>query len=180
MRNIEIKAKICNVQSLKMKVELLCGNKPERLSQEDIYFDVKGKRKKLRVFTQTYGELIEYSREDKLGPKLSQYSICKTDNPESVFQKLSQTHRIKKIVRKNREVYMLNRARIHLDSVEKLGDFIELEVVLKSSESEEDGVMEARNILKALNLEKIEFIEGSYEDLLDNSSLYDSTPSFYR
>lgn len=179
MRNIEIKAKVSSINSLRQKIELLCGDQSERLEQEDIYFDVEGRRKKLRIFTRNYGELIEYSRENKLGPKLSEYTISKINDPKEIFEKLCKLHRVKKIIKKTRYVYMFNRTRIHLDTVEGLGGFIELEVVLSDMENENDGVTEAKKILRLLNLEDAEFIKGSYDDLLEKGSSGYLIPSFF-
>jgi hypothetical protein len=46
-------------------------------------------------------------------------------------------------VRKRRSVVMVGRTRVHLDAVEGLGDFMELEVVLRDGEPDADGAAEA-------------------------------------
>ena len=68
-------------------------------------------------------------------------------------------------VRKRRHLFMLGRTRVHLDDVEKLGSFLELEVVLKEGESESDGETEAEKILGDLGLAGAERIAGSYSNM---------------
>ena len=68
-------------------------------------------------------------------------------------------------VAKARHLFLLGRTRIHLDRVEDLGDFLELEVVLEAHESEVIGETEAEQILRALGLEKAPRIPGSYLEL---------------
>lgn len=167
-RNIEIKARIKNAPLARLKIESLCASTPERLFQEDIYFNVSGKRKKLRVFNQESGQIIEYIRANTRGPKLSTYSIVNTRFSKKAFDELSAKHGVSNIVRKDRLVYMYDRTRIHLDTVAMLGHFIELEVVLREDEMEEDGVLEAHNLINAIGLEVGEFISCSYLDLIEH------------
>jgi adenylate cyclase class IV len=60
----------------------------------------------------------------------------------------------------------MERTRIHLDRVEGLGDFIELEVVLSEGEPAEAGVNVARELLAKLGIPPEQLIEGAYVDLL--------------
>jgi adenylate cyclase class IV len=61
---------------------------------------------------------------------------------------------------------MAGRTRIHLDRVEGLGDFVELEVVLSEGETTESGVMVAHELLARLGISPQQLIEGAYVDLL--------------
>lgn len=45
-------------------------------------------------------------------------------------------------VRKQRSLYIVGRTRVHLDIVEDLGHFVELEVVLREDEPTEHGIAE--------------------------------------
>ncbi len=60
----------------------------------------------------------------------------------------------------------LGRTRIHLDEVEGLGDFMELEVVLREGESAEDGVREAESLMARLQVKPSQLIDRAYIDLL--------------
>lgn len=69
-------------------------------------------------------------------------------------------------VRKHRTLYLVDRTRVHLDRVEDLGHFLELEVVMSSSESSQSGVEVAYRLLDRLGIELSQLIEGAYVDLL--------------
>ena len=72
-------------------------------------------------------------------------------------------------VRKERVLLLVNdggfTTRIHLDRVEGLGDFMELEVVLQDGQSDADGADEANRLMRALSLGEAERISGAYLDL---------------
>ena len=55
---------------------------------------------------------------------------------------------------------------MHLDRVEGLGDFLELEVVLTEKEASEDGAAVADELLRKLGIPSENLIEGAYVDLL--------------
>ena len=69
-------------------------------------------------------------------------------------------------VRKMRTLFLVGRTRIHLDRVEGLGHFLELEVVLEEGEPLEAGMREAHDIMARLGVEPFQLIEGAYLDLL--------------
>ena len=63
---------------------------------------------------------------------------------------------------KARHLFMLGRTRVHLDQVAGLGDYLELEVVLREGEAPSGGEQEAHEILKNLGLADAPRIPGSY------------------
>ena len=69
-------------------------------------------------------------------------------------------------VRKTRTLFLAGRTRIHLDRVQGLGDFLELEVVLGEGESVEAGTEVAWDLLSRLDVSKERLVEGAYVDLL--------------
>ena len=60
---------------------------------------------------------------------------------------LSRALGVRGAVRKLRTVYIAGQTRIHLDDVEDLGQFVELEVVLESGQSNADGVKIAHDLI---------------------------------
>ncbi len=63
-------------------------------------------------------------------------------------------------------LFLVGRTRIHLDVVEGLGEFLELEVVLREGESAEQGIAEARRIMAQLGVVPQQLIRGAYVDHL--------------
>ena len=69
-------------------------------------------------------------------------------------------------VQKQRRLYLAGNTRIHLDRVEGLGNFVELEVVLREGETQEQGEATANRILDHLGIEASQLVAGAYFDLL--------------
>ena len=61
---------------------------------------------------------------------------------------------------------MIGRTRVHLDRVDGLGTYVELEVVLRDDESAADGDAEAARLMDALGIAESDLVEGAYADLL--------------
>jgi len=164
--NVEIKAKIGDFSRLKQLVEKLSDTPCEVLVQEDTFFNISRGRLKLRVLAADRGQLIFYEREDSPAPKQSDYVISTTSEPSSLKAVLTTALGIRGIVRKRRLVYEIGETRIHLDEVEGLGTFVELEVVLGTDESVEGGETKAVKLMAKLGIEQGDLVEGAYIDLL--------------
>ena len=83
-QNVEIKAYATDFVVQCKIARSLSDGEPEVIYQKDIFFNVPEGRLKLRVFTQDRAELIYYPRSDQYGPKISQYEISKTNDPEGL------------------------------------------------------------------------------------------------
>lgn len=166
-RNIEIKAIASDFSKQKKIAESLSEKKPKILKQEDYYFKIDKGRLKLRVLSINKGELIYYERPDDTGPKLSSYQIYKTDTPNKLINVLDSSYGIRNIVRKTRYLYLHKRTRIHMDVVDSLGEFIELEVVLGRNDDLSKGEQDAEYLIKRLGIKDTDLIGSSYIDLLE-------------
>jgi predicted adenylyl cyclase CyaB len=62
---------------------------------------------------------------------------------------------------------MVGQTRVHLDDVDGLGQFMELEVVLRDGQSDAQGQAIANDLMKKLGIESTDLIEGAYMDLLE-------------
>jgi predicted adenylyl cyclase CyaB len=165
-KNIEIKAKVRNIEVLRSKIEDLYNIKAEKIFQVDTFFNIEKGRLKLRTFSNTKGELIYYLRNNSAGPKRSDYFIYKTDNPEELKKLLEISLGIRGVVRKKRLLYLVENTRIHLDEVEELGSFLELEVVLNPEQNENEGKQIAKGFMRKLELDEKDLIDLAYIDLL--------------
>ncbi len=111
------------------------------------------------------GQLIYYSRPDDAGPKVSDYWISDTGSPAAMRETLARALGVVGRVRKHRRLYLVDRTRIHLDNVEGLGSFVELEVVLGEGESALQGAEIARQIMKSLGIRESQLVREAYVDL---------------
>ena len=165
-RNIEIKARIASVEAVAAKAAAVATEGPIDILQDDTFFRCDNGRLKLRAFSAAAGELIFYRRPDQQGPKESFYLRSPTTEPETLRESLTLAYGQSGRVRKHRTLFLAGRTRIHLDRVEGLGDFLELEVVLGENETSDVGVREAHELMAALGVEPGQLIEGAYVDLL--------------
>ena len=165
-RNIEIKARVDDLAAVEARAAAIATEGPHELAQDDTFFACADGRLKLRQFGDGRGELIHYSRADASGPKLSDYRISPTHSPETLRETLTRALGTAGRVRKQRRLYIAGRTRIHLDDVEGLGTFVELEVVLSASDTLENGEAEAKRIMDALGIGASQLVRGAYVDLL--------------
>jgi len=164
-RNVEIKARAGDFAAQREKAGELSGAPPELLDQEDTFFRTKRGRLKIRRFSENEGELIYYERPDVQGPTESRYMIIPTREPVVLRDALSKALGISGVVRKRREVYHVAGTRVHMDTVEGLGEFIELEAVLGTDESREDSHARVRELSTALGIGEADLIDCAYIDL---------------
>ena len=168
--NIEIKARVRDFEQIRSRAEKMSDTPVEILPQEDIFFNVEKGRLKLRILSPDQSQLIYYTRPDQQGPKRSDYHISRSPDPQNLKRVLELAYGIRGIVRKTRYLYLVGQTRIHLDDVEGLGHFMELEVVLENGQSDADGQKIAEDLMAALGVEKADLIHGAYMDLLEKAS----------
>jgi predicted adenylyl cyclase CyaB len=166
-RNIEIKAGVNDLPALAAQIAALADSGPIEIFQDDTFFACPDGRLKLRMFDATRGELIYYRRPDQTGPKTSFYRIAPTASPDALRKVLTLAHGQTGRVIKQRTLYLIGRTRAHLDRVEQLGTFMELEVVLGDDESTEAGQQEAAALMQRLGIQPDQLIDRAYTDLLD-------------
>lgn len=165
-RNIEIKARLDSVAALVPRVAAIATEGPVEIAQDDTFFSCSEGRFKLRAFSATAGELIFYRRADLPGAKESFYVRSPTADPGSLRAALGLACGVTGRVVKRRTLYMVGRTRVHLDRVDGLGEFLELEVVLRDGETAEAGIREAHELMQRLGLDDAQLVEGAYIDLL--------------
>lgn len=168
-RNVEIKARVRDPDALRVSVEALADGPGEILDQEDVFFHAPKGRVKLRTFPDGRGELIAYDRSDETGPSLSSFHVHRTENPVGLKSFLTDVLGVRGVVRKRRLLYRIGQTRIHLDEVEGLGPFLELETVLTDTQPEEDGVRIATDVLAKLEIPDEDRIDCAYIDLLEGA-----------
>ncbi len=166
MRNIEIKVKVEDLDEV-LHLALQLGARDQNIQVDtDTYFRVPHGRLKLRVHEGVpLGTLIAYQRPDDIVSRISDYTLVQIDDPDSLRLALTQSLGILVTVRKSRRVLLYGATRIHLDDVEGLGRFVELETVL-NEQTVGEAEVEHRHVLDALRLNQAEPVPVSYSDLL--------------
>ena len=168
MKNLEIKIKLDNNYDNNYDINKLKQYYSTTLTQEDIYFisDSTWEKLKIRIEPeQTYA--IYYKRELKSDEKISQYEFYPIDNFEQFMKVFGKHLQMETIVKKRRKVYLYKNARIHIDDVDNLGMFLEVEVVISSEEEENSSHDLMKEILELIfRNESYDKIDCGYRDLL--------------
>jgi len=168
--NVEIKAKLRDREAVETLVRERADHGPELIVQEDVFFPSATGRLKLRRFSEDRGELIFYRRLDTEGPVQSDFFKAPTADPAAMVAAMKAALGEIGTVRKRRTLYLVGQTRIHLDEVDGLGDWIELEVVLEPGQSSDDGARIARELMAALGIKEADLEARAYIDLLTASA----------
>ena len=165
-KNLEIKVRIKNTDKVRKLAKEFCkGKKHETLiqKQEDIYYKVKKGRLKLRIIDSKKGNLIHYYRGNKELKRVSEYTIAETYTPAAMDSILGSLFGKLVTVKKTREIFITDNTRIHIDSVNGLGKFLEFEVIFNSLAK---AKKEMKKLIEYFMLDEKQFIKVSYSDLL--------------
>jgi predicted adenylyl cyclase CyaB len=165
-RNVEIKARLDELESRIARAEKISGGPGVTIEQEDVFFRCDSGRLKLRLLSDGQAELIHYRRPDRAGPKTSDYVVVGITEPVALRRVLDRAFGEIGVVRKIRRLFIAGRTRIHLDTVEGLGHFLELEVVLAEGEDVLGAEREAAELMSRLGIDDSSLVSAAYVDLL--------------
>lgn len=166
MKNIEIKARYPDLERAREIVRQLDARYEATYHQVDTYFYVQYGRFKLREFDDHPTQLIYYIRPDVAEPKASEYEIYPVTQAAQLKSMLSAALGVWKVVDKQREVYWVENVRIHLDQVRNLGNFLELEGVVKSKREASATETRVSKLLSLFHISKDALLTNSYSDLI--------------
>ena len=164
--NFEIKFRVANLGEVQQKASQLASSGPTELVQEDVFFPVSKGRLKLRKFDDGNAELIAYDREDSSDVRQSKWFAYPTADANQLEAVLVESLGKGIVVRKNRTLYLVGSTRIHLDTVDELGTFVELEVMIEKGLSVGEAKAVADGLIDDLGLDRCERISVAYADLL--------------
>ncbi len=162
------------IDDLRARVESLVCAPILRLHQVDTYFRVERGRLKVREIRAGHdpglterAELIAYARPTDRGSRWSSYQVIPIAGhaAPALLAGLSMTHDQVARVDKVREVAIVGQTRVHLDVVDRLGTFVELETVI-STQPEDEAAAEHRRVIDLLGLDRFPSVAGSYSDLV--------------
>jgi homotetrameric cytidine deaminase len=128
-RNVELKARDPHPERSLERARALGAEDRGELRQRDTYFAAPNGRLKLREQDPGGAELIAYERPDAADARESRYRIVAVEDPAAIREALDAALGTVVVVDKRRRLLEWQGVRIHLDDVEGLGAFVELEGV---------------------------------------------------
>lgn len=168
MQNIEFKAELRDPELARLKCRALDAQLHGTIEQTDTYYRQADGRLKKRESPGEPTEWIYYDRPDRVTPRMSHYMRYSDEQARTRWGVLPLREWI--VVRKVREVWLLDQTRIHLDEVRDLGSFIEFEAMV----SREQPLDQCRRMVARLREEFQpalgEAIASGYADLLDSAT----------
>ena len=165
--NVEIKAKCHNTEKIRDILNAKGANYKGVDNQTDTYFHCANGRLKLRQGN-IENSLIFYNRENKAGPKSSDIAFSKVAIDTQIKNVLSKALGVFIEVKKAREIYFIENVKFHIDTLENLGDFVEIEAIDdKGIYSEEELEEQCKFYLELFCIEPKDLITHSYSDMLN-------------
>jgi adenylate cyclase, class 2 len=161
-RNVEVKARVADLGRVRALAESLGARDAGVLEQTDRYYELDGGRRlKLRTMPGRPAELIRYDRPETSGIRPSDYEITSVREDDACLVPKSKPVAV---VTKRRELLLLDNVRIHLDTVDGLGTFVELEAVLDATHDDATCTAQVVRLVDALGLH--DQVRASYGDMV--------------
>ena len=165
--NLEIKARCADLDAARARASRIATERVGVDRQVDTYFRTRSGRLKLRESSLWGGQLVPYLRPDSRGPKLADYRVVPVEDPLGLKALLGQILGVHRVVEKQREIFLYENVRIHLDRVKGLGSFLELEAVFDGSRN---ALAEQRRkldfLMQEIGVREEDLVSASYEGLL--------------
>lgn len=166
--NLEIKARCRDLEAARRRAEAIATEYLGLDHQVDTYFVTRQGRLKLRESSLSGGQLVPYLRPDQPGPKRSDYRVIPVEEPASLKALLTEILGRHRVVDKQREIFLFENVRIHLDRVKGLGSFLELEAVFDGSPgAEPEQQRKVDWLMKELGVAEDDLLATSYEALVE-------------
>jgi adenylate cyclase, class 2 len=164
--NIEIKARTRNTDAIRQY--LMDNNAALRGvdEQTDTYFNVADGRMKLRQGN-VENNLIFYKRIETAGLKQSEVELMATPDAASLKSILLKALGARAVVKKKREIYYIGNVKFHLDEVDRLGSFVEIEASNQFDDISESRLREqCAAYMKAFGVSESDLVNESYSDMV--------------
>jgi predicted adenylyl cyclase CyaB len=167
--NFEFKARAENLASLENKLLELHPEFVGEDLQTDTYFNVAKGRLKLREGN-IENSLIYYERQDAADAKVSHIILYKHPADASLKEILIKVHGVKVVVKKVRRIYFIENVKFHFDTVDPLGNFIEVEAIDSTGEIGIETLKEqCQEFADLFRIKDSDYESHSYSDLLLNT-----------
>ena len=165
--NVEIKARCSNPDFIRDYLKEQHASFKGTDHQIDTYFNVPKGRLKLRE-GKIENNLIYYQREDKQGPKKCEYHLYPTTMNSPIKALLTDALGIRIVVDKQREIYFIENVKFHIDNVDGLGSFVEIEAIDQWGTIGEGRLeQQCQDYLAQLQISSDDLLTVSYADLME-------------
>jgi predicted adenylyl cyclase CyaB len=165
MRNYEIKTRPRDWDRVEEGLATLGARRAGILVQHDVFYRTHAGRLKLRLTPDGRGELIHYRRRDTARIRRSEYALVQVKDGIAMTALLDSALGRCGEVRKTRRLYRLDNVRIHLDEVEGLGRFLEVEAIVDGKHSERDCRTAATRVLAQCGIAVRDRLAVAYVDM---------------
>ncbi len=164
--NIEIKAHCRHPERVRRVLQEAGAVFRGTDEQMDVYFRVPKGRLKLRQGT-IENALIFYERPNEAGPKRSDVFLYPASDSGLLREVLEKALGILAVVSKKREIYFLGNIKFHIDRVEGLGDFAEIEAMDTGGSGDCETLRrQCEDFMKRFGIETNDLLERSYSDMV--------------
>lgn len=164
--NVEIKAKCQDPSQIRNYLIEHNARFVGKDYQRDTYFNTPRGRLKLREGL-IENALIYYERENLHGPRESSIILYHPSDMVKLKSILDKTMDVKVQVYKQREIYFLANVKFHIDIVENLGNFVEIEAIDDSGDNDRKKLLEqCQFYLAKFGIKKKDLLAESYSDML--------------
>jgi homotetrameric cytidine deaminase len=165
--NVELKARDPDPEGTAARCQALGASDEGVLEQRDTYFAGRNGRLKLREQDGSGAELIAYRRPDATEPEQSTFIRAALEDPAPLREALDSALGETVVVLKRRRLFMWEHVRIHLDDVEGLGTFIELEALVGPGLNDrEEAARKIQRLRGELEISDDNLVAVGYSDLL--------------
>ena len=163
--NIEIKARCADPERVREVLRQRHARSAGTDHQVDTYFRVREGRLKLREGN-IEKALIYYRRPDQAGPKQSDVVLYPVQHAAELHAVLAAALGELVTVDKRREIYYVGNVKVHIDQVEGLGGFVEIEAAGGEHADRDVLLRQCREYMEAFGIGDAELVAESYSDLL--------------
>lgn len=167
-KNVELKARCPDPEEVRSALLELDPEEKGTDQQVDTYFCVNQGRLKLREGN-IENNLIYYERPDQSAPKEAEIYLYDTEPDSDLKPMLEAALGVLVVVEKRREIYFLDNVKFHIDRVDGLGSFVEIEAIDESGNFTTDQLRkQCKKYMEHLGIDREQLVSSSYSDLLLN------------
>jgi len=166
MLNIEIKARLHDRKNEETRLAALGARRLWTHRQKDTFFAVPLGWLKLREVEGRPAEVISYRRPTThAGPRASDFDVILVEDGAAWLRLFARVLATDKVVAKERTLWIYEHTRVHLDRVDGLGEFLELETVVEEI-TQEAARAETQRLVATLGIQERDLVAVPYRDLL--------------